>query len=66
MIKTPKNEILWVQIFDLQDKLTHVITSDKHRDTYKLYKVEGDNLIYTKYKASDPRDLERWIYSGDS
>ena len=65
MIKTPKNEILWVQIFDLQDKLTHVITSDLHRDTYKLYKVEGDNLIYTKHKASDPRDLERWVYGDE-
>ena len=62
MIKTPKNEILWVQIFNLQDKLTHIITSDKHREIYKLYKVEGDNLIYTKHKASDPRDLERWVY----
>ena len=65
MIKTPKNEILWVQIFDLQDKLTHIITSDKHRDTYKLYKIEGDNLIYTKHKASDPRDLERWVYGDE-
>ena len=61
MIKTPKNEILWVQIFDLQDKLTHIITSDLHRETYKLYQVNGDNLTYTKHKATNPLDLEKYI-----
>ncbi len=61
MIKTPKNEILWVQIFDLQDKLTHVITSDLHRETYKLYQVNGDNLTYTKHKTTNPLDLEKYI-----
>lgn len=61
MIKTPKNEILWVQIFDLQDKLTHVITSDLHRETYKLYQVNGDSLTYTKHKTTNPLDLEKYI-----
>lgn len=65
MIKTPKNEILWVQYLGSGFTVTHIITSDKHRDTYKLYKVEGDNLIYTKHKASDPRDLERWVYGDE-
>lgn len=61
MIKTPKNEILWVQIFDSQDKLTHVITSDLHREVYKLYQVNGDSLTYTKYKTTNPLDLEKYI-----
>lgn len=64
-MKLPTNEILWTQYLNNKDKVIHIITSDKHRDTYKLYKVEGDNLIYTKHKASDPRDLERWVYGDE-
>lgn len=58
----PKNEILWVQYLGADFTATHIITSDKHRDTYKLYKIEGGDLVYTKHKASDPRELERWVY----
>lgn len=64
MFKTPKNETLWVQILDSKDNVTHIITSDKYRDTYKLYAIKEDKPIYTKHKSSDPRDLDKWIWKG--
>ena len=64
MIKAPKNETLWVQFLNNSDVVTHVITSDKLRMTYKLYEVKGDKLEFTKHKSSDPRDLERWVDYG--
>ena len=60
----PKNETLWLQAFDKDNNLTHVITSDQHRAAYKLYEVDGDKLTYTKHKSSNPRDLDKWIWKG--
>lgn len=58
----PKNETLWLQALDKDNNLTHVITSDQHRDYYKLYEVTEDKLIYTKHKSNDPTDLYRYIW----
>lgn len=63
-MKIPTNEILWTQYLNDKDEVTHIVTSDKHRDTYKLYEVKADKLEYTKHKSSDPRDLERWVTYG--
>lgn len=61
-IKSPKNETIWVQYIK-DSKVTHLITSKTIRDTYYLYEVDNDgNLIKTKYKSSDPTELEKWIY----
>lgn len=57
----PKNEILWLQLLNNSNEVTHVITSDLHRTTYKLYEVKADKLEFTKHKSSDPRDLERLV-----
>ncbi len=59
----PNKELLWAQYLDTNGNPTHAITSDAHRDTYKLYKIEGNNLFYTKHKSSNPTDLEKWIWS---
>lgn len=61
----PKNETLWVQYLNHSDVVTHVITSDKLRTTYKLYEVKTDKLEFTKHKSTDPRDLERWVYNNE-
>jgi hypothetical protein len=58
--KIPNKEILWLQWLDENDNTTYIITSDTHRDSYKLYQVNGDNIIYTKHKSDDPRELEKW------
>lgn len=49
---------------DIKDnKVTHLITSKAIRDTYYLYEVSNDDkLIKTKHKASEPTELEKWIY----
>lgn len=60
-IMIPKNEILWLQLLNNSNEVTHVITSDLHRTTYKLYEVKADKLEFTKHKSSDPRDLERLV-----
>ena len=60
----PKNETLWVKYLNDSNMVTHVITSDKLRATYKLYAVKADKLEFTKHKSSDPRDLERWVDYG--
>lgn len=61
-MKIPTNEILWTQYLNDKDEVTHIVTSDKHRDTYKLYKIESDKPVFTKHKSSDPHDLEQYIW----
>ena len=64
MLKALKNETIWVQILN-NGQLTHVITSKTTRDIYYLYKVDMDgDLIKTKYKSSDPTELEKKARSG--
>lgn len=58
----PKNETLWLQAFDKDNSLTHIITSDQHRDYYKLYEVTKDKLIYTKHKSNNPTDLYKYVW----
>ena len=58
----PKNETLWVQILDENNNLTHIITSDQHRDYYKLYEIGDNKLTYTKHKSSDPTDLYKYVW----
>ena len=61
MIKAPKNETLWEQLINSNDEVTYIITSDLFRSTYKLYIVEDGKPVYTKHKANNPRDLDKWI-----
>lgn len=56
----PKNETLWVRYLDSNDIVTHIITSDKHRDTYKLYKIVDGKPVYTKHKSDDPLELDQY------
>lgn len=54
-------ERLWVQIFKEGAKEpSYLITSDLMRMTYFLYKVEKGKLIKTKYKSTDPTELEKY------
>ena len=57
MIKIPDKEILWVQ-FLKAGVVTHVITSDLHREMYYLYKVDSKgNLKKTKWQSEEPTPL---------
>lgn len=61
-MKIPTNEILWTQYLNDKNEVTHIVTSDKHRDTYKLYKIDENKPVFTKHKSNDPRDLEQYIW----
>ena len=56
----PKNETVWLSICN-DGNITHLITSDKLRQSYKLYKVSDGKAVYTKHKSSNPLDLEKFI-----
>ena len=55
-----KSEILWVTQNTSTNK-TYLITSNQQRDTYCLYEVVDGKPIKTKYKASDPTGLDKYI-----
>lgn len=53
-----KDEIVWEQIFNEKGVLTHVVTSDKRRDNYRLYSVTDDGFRLIG-KGKNPIDLKR-------
>ncbi|HOE39712.1 MAG TPA: hypothetical protein PLY69_09040 [Bacteroidales bacterium] len=55
-----KSEILWVTQNTSTNK-TYLITSNQQRDTYYLYEVIDGKPTKTKYKASDPTGLDKYI-----
>ena len=55
-----KSEILWLTQITPTNK-TYLITSNQQRDIYYLYEVIDSMPIKTKYKASDPTGLDKYI-----
>jgi hypothetical protein len=53
-----KDEIVWERIFNEKGVLTHVITSDRRRDNYRLYSVIDDGFRLIG-KGKNPIDLKR-------
>lgn len=62
MVKLPLNEIVWVRYQDSLGRLTHVITSDKRRDNYYIYKVLPDGNTERLYRGKDPSELEQKVF----
>ena len=59
-----KNETLWLQVLNENNKPMYIITSDQHRQTYKLYEVTDNNkLIFTKHKSNNPCDFDKYIWN---
>ena len=56
----PKNETVWLSICN-DGNITHLIASDKLRQSYKLYAVNDGKAVYTKHKSSNPLELEKFI-----
>ena len=44
-IKIPKNQIRWESLYDVDNQLCQVITSDKDQDKWFLYNVLSDGSI---------------------
>ncbi len=59
MIKFGKDEILWLTQ-KIEDN-TYYVTSDILRQNYKLYILENNKAVFTKRKACNPRELEKWM-----
>ena len=55
-----KSEILWLTQTTSTNKI-YLTTSNKQRDTYFLYEVINGKPTKTKYKASDPTGLDKYI-----
>ena len=60
MIGIPKTEIIWVQKCK-DDKVQYIITSDKLRIKYKLYKIVDNKATYTKHSCENPIKLEQYM-----
>lgn len=56
------NEMVWVQYIN-DGKVTHIITSDRNRENYYLYRVINGKPKKTKYSSGNPLDLEKYIKS---
>lgn len=59
-IISPKGEQVWVRCCDETRTLRYLITSNKLRDRYFLYKVNGEKLERIG-KARSPSDFDRHI-----
>lgn len=57
-----KNEKVWVQYFGINNELLGIVTSNKNRDVYFLYKVINGKLTKSRYKSHNPTELENYIY----
>ena len=58
----PSTETVWLQVLKQDtDIVLYVVTSDKLRQWYKLYSVADNKATYTKHKAQDPRELDKYI-----
>ena len=64
LIQVSVGETIWVQYVN-NGVVTHIITSNKMRNCYYLYKVVNGKAIKTKYKAENPTQLEKYIEKGD-
>lgn len=58
----PKNELLWVQGYNAEGALHHVITSTKLRDRYFLYLMK-DGRIEKKLKENSPEKFRKYTDS---
>lgn len=66
----PRGEMICLRYVNQNDEVTYVVTASKvmgkyqEEYVYKLYKVDGEELVYTKHKASSPLDLEKYFKEG--
>ena len=61
-LKVQKNERVWVQYFNINNEILGIVTSNKNREMYFLYKVVDGRLTKSRYKNRDPTELEKYIY----
>ena len=52
-----KDEKIWERIYGTDERLHYLITSDKRRDAYFLYRVDKDKTVSKVGKAKNPPEL---------
>ena len=57
--KIPKNQKLWVSVYDTERKLKYIITSDHARTKYNRYNVTKSGELEKVGSAVNPKELER-------
>ena len=57
--KIPKNQKLWVSVYDINRQLKYIITSDYARTKYNRYNVTKSGELEKVGSAANPKELER-------
>ena len=60
-IKLPEGQKLWVSVYDTNNNLKYIITSDYARTKYNRYNVNKDGSLTKAGTATNPKELERII-----
>lgn len=60
----PKNETLWESLWDDNGNLKYIITSNRNRDYYILYKLDKKMILNNVGKAKTPMDIHRRYLKG--
>ena len=58
-IKLPKGQKLWVSVYDTENRLKYIITSDYARTKYTRYNVTKDGTLEKAGTAANPKELEK-------
>ena len=58
-MKLPKNQKLWVSVYDTNCQLKYIITSDYARTKYNRYNVTKSGELEKVGTAENPKELER-------
>lgn len=58
-VKLPKNQKLWVSVYDTEHRLKYIITSDYARTKYNRYNVTKTGDLEKVGSSANPKELER-------
>lgn len=60
-VKIPKNQKLWLSVYDANSNLKYIITSDYARTKYNRYNINKDGSLTKAGTAINPKELERLL-----
>ena len=58
-MKLPKNQKLWVSVYDTNRQLKYILTSDYARTKYNRYNATKDGELEKVGSSANPKELER-------
>lgn len=57
MVKAPLGEIIWERIYDSNNVLRYIVTSDRRREWYYAYKVADGGRLEKILRRKTPVEL---------